>query len=133
MWKKMIVLELILLLISAIFAGVQTMNGSDGNSKDLDWLALVLLPYIIFFCVSVFIKVFGYFTKKNDFVNLVCCISALFMFFLTLMFYMDVSSTSTACLIFIFGPIYLLIGIPVFFGISYIISKRVVKKKESKH
>jgi len=133
MGRLTIVLELILLLFSAVFAGTRITSGSQGNSEDLDWLAWVLFPYIAFFCVSIFIKVYGYFAKKSDFVNLMGCISALFMFFLTLLFYMDVSSTSTSCLIFIFGPIYLLLGIPVFFGISYIISKRVAKKKESKH
>jgi len=52
------------------------------------------------------------------------------MLVFTLLFYMDISSTSTACLIFLFAPFYLLIGIPVLIGISFLIAKRIMLKKK---
>jgi ABC-type proline/glycine betaine transport system permease subunit len=117
----------IFFVVSTLIVLIQMLIVSGGKileitSVENSWL---VLPYFMFFCITLIIK-------KTPAMNLSICITALLMLLFTLLFYMDTSSSSTACLIFICGPFYLLVGIPIFLGISFIIAKRIVQKRECK-
>lgn len=113
----------IFLLLSSTVAILRSLQASGWNLEIWRECAWVVSPYVIFFCVS-------FLMKRSPVTDLSTCIASLFMLVFTLLFYMDISSTSTACLIFLFAPFYLLIGIPVLIGISFLIAKRIMLKKK---
>jgi hypothetical protein len=122
MYKSAKTTGYVLLLLSSIVSSLRMLRASGWNLEIWQDCAWVVLPYVIFFCVS-------FLMKKSPLIDLSICITSLFMLIFTFLFYIDISSTSTACLIFLFAPFYLSIGSPVLFGISFLIAKKIVFKK----
>jgi hypothetical protein len=118
-------ITVVFLVFSMGIVTLQMFRASGWNVSEVGLFeGWVIVPYIIFFCISLLVK-------KTQTMNLSLCMSSLLMFLFTLLFYSDISSSSTACLVFLFGPFYLLIGIPVFIGLSFIIAKILISKQSS--
>ncbi|MFH1614402.1 MAG: hypothetical protein ABIG61_04880 [Planctomycetota bacterium] len=120
-------LKNVFLLLSLMVALLRMLQASGWNFEAMGLFGgWVVTPYIVFFCISFLMKE----STKND---LSTCLASLFMLVFTLLFYIDISSSSTAGLIFIFAPFYLLIGIPIFIVISFVIARKVISKKEKSY
>jgi hypothetical protein len=114
----------VLFLLTASLAVI--LIGLDASGWDFRFdgiYAWLVSPYVIFFCVSFLMKR----TRLNIWIN---CIASFLMLAITLLIYIDgmyIHTSSTSALILIFVPFYLLVGIPVFVGISFLIAKRIVR------
>jgi hypothetical protein len=116
-------LKVLFLLTASLAVVLIGLDASDWDFRFDGIYAWLVSPYVIFFCVSFLMKR----TRLNIWVN---CIASFLMLAITLLIYIDgmyIHTSSTSALIFIFVPIYLLFGIPVFMGISFLIAKRIVR------
>jgi hypothetical protein len=87
-----------------------------------------VLPYIIFFVVSFFVRR----EAASRMANWSTCITSLLLLVITLLVYIDamfIHVSSTSCLVFIFLPLYLLIGITIFRLTSFAIAKKTLARK----
>lgn len=100
-----LVLASVLTLASLLYLSGYELNG---------FYLWALSPYVGFFIFSRFI------TTPSSFAALAGCIVAVLMFVLTVFVYIDglfVHTSSTSSLLFLFVPLYLLIGGPLAFGL----------------
>jgi hypothetical protein len=109
------ILEAVSLLLGAAFTVVIMLYASCWKFE-LSLLYLwALFPYVAFFALSRFVGRFGSLAAGAG------CIAAVVMLAFTVFVYGDsmfFNLTSTAALIFLFFPLYLLVGGPVIFGIA---------------
>jgi hypothetical protein len=98
---------------------LQIRSASQSDVHFFDTLGTI--PYLLFFFIAVLVNLFS----RSIVTSLTLSISSFLMFICTILFYGDLSS-STAGLNFLFGPLYLSIGIPIFIGLSYLVIKLII-------
>jgi len=108
------------LILAATFASVSCLYFSGFKLNGFVFWALV--PYAVYFVLSRFIL------TQSSFSTLAGCIVAALMLVFTLVVYIDgffVHTSSTSALLFLFVPLFLLIGGPVVLGLVLGTSKFV--------
>ena len=116
--------QISLLSFSALFTLLRILQASDWELNiGLGLFGIwVVAPYIVFLLIVL--------RKKHSQLEeeLGIFIASLLMLALTIFFYSDISSTSTASLIFVWGPLYLLIGAPILIAIGPLLAKKIISK-----
>lgn len=107
----------------AAISAVILMLSASGWVLHFDVLYLwVLLPYGTFFVISLLVNA----RKLSSIIPVVTCITSLLMFFFSLVVYVDgmfIHTSSTSSLLFLFVPLYLLLGAPLVLVVILVLSK----------
>jgi integral membrane sensor domain MASE1 len=109
------IVEAVSLGLAAAFTFITMLYGAGWQFEWSGFYPWALSPYIAFLALSRFTARFSPFAASAG------CIAAVLMLAFTLLAYGDsmyIHTSSTSALIFIFAPLYLLVGGPVIFGIS---------------
>ena len=119
--------EIASLSVAAISTFIIAGETSDWQSVLNEWNLWILSPYIFFFIISVTAN------HQSGSVNVASasCYTAILISAFTLFIYIDafyIHVSSTSALVFLFIPLYLIIGGPVVFFIIYMIVVRRQKK-----
>ena len=121
--------EIASLSVAAISTFIIAGEASEWQSVLNEWNLWILSPYIFFFIISVTAN------HQSGSVNVASasCYTAILILAFTLFIYIDafyIHVSSTSALVFLFIPLYLIIGGPVVFFIIYMIVARRKKREE---